>query len=165
MNYFFGSKEGLFGAVMTLSLSPSQVLATVLDHGSPRTAESLLAAIVGTWDRPEYRRPLSRLMGEAGSSPEVRRAFCEYLEREVVSQLAEQIGGPDATSRAAAAAATISGLVFSRYILGLQPIASMSQRQVVRFLGPALGASIGSGRATRPNPARRRTTPPTTPMR
>lgn len=151
VNYYFGTKERLFGAVMALTLSPAQVLRTVLEHGSPtRLAESLLAAIVATWDRPEYRLPLSRLLAEAGSSPEVRRAFTGYLEKEVVHHLAAQIGGREATNRAAGAAATISGLVFCRYILDLEPLASMSQHQVIRYVRPALAASLAPGPVAAP---------------
>lgn len=149
LNYYFGSKEGLFGAVMSLTLSPSMVLQAVLNDGDPHTAESLLAAVVRTWDRPEYRLPLSRLLSEVGTSPEVRRAFCEYLENEVIARIANEIRGPEATYRATSAGVIISGLVFGRYILRLEPIASMSQQQVIRYLRPALEASIGSRGAAR----------------
>lgn len=143
VNYYFGSKAGLFTAVMTLTLSPSIVLKAVLDHGSPRTAASLLATVVSIWDKPEYRVPLSGLLGEVGTSPEVRRAFSEYLELEVIARIANRIGGPDATYRASSAGAIISGLVFGRYILELEPLASMTPDQIVRYLTPALETSTG----------------------
>lgn len=149
LNYHFGSKDGLFGAVMSLTLSPPRVLAQVLESGGPATAASLLGAVVDTWDHPEYRAPLVTLLREAGVSPEVRRAFAGYISNEIVARVADQIGGPQASKRAAAVATSIAGLVFCRYVLELEPLASMSKAEIIRYLRPGLEANLRSGTRSR----------------
>lgn len=142
LNYHFGSKDGLFSAVMALTLSPPQVLARVLEEGGRATAASLIGAVVDTWDHPDYRGPLVTLLREVGTSPEVRRAFSGYIENEIIARLADQIGGPDATKRAAALATSIAGLVFGRYVLEIEPLASMTKAEIVRFLRPGMEANL-----------------------
>ncbi len=149
LNYHFGSKDGLFSAVMDLSLSPPQVLARVLAAGGPVTAASLIGAVVDTWDHPEYRGPLVTLLREVGASPEVRRAFSGFIENEIIARIAEQIGGPEASKRASAVATSIAGLVFGRYVLEIEPLASMTKAEIVHFLRPGMEANLRAGAEAR----------------
>jgi AcrR family transcriptional regulator len=146
LNYHFGSKDGLFSAVMELTLSPPQVLARVLATGGPVSAASLIGAVVDTWDHPDYRGPLVTLLREVGASPEVRRAFSGFIQNEIIARIAEQIGGPEASKRAAAVATSVAGLVFGRYVLELEPLASMSKAEIVHFLRPGMEANLRQGR-------------------
>ncbi len=130
---------------MQLTLSPPQVLARVLDTEVPVTAASLIGAVVDTWDHPEYRGPLVTLLREVGASPEVRRAFSGFIQNEIIARIAEQIGGPEASKRAAAVATSIAGLVFGRYVLELEPLASMSKAEIIRYLRPGLEVNLRGG--------------------
>jgi hypothetical protein len=59
-----------------------------------------------------------------------------------VAVLAERLAGPQATARAAATVTTIAGLIFTRYVLGLQPLAGMPGDQLIRHVAPAIRASL-----------------------
>jgi AcrR family transcriptional regulator len=146
LNYHFGSKEGLFGAVMALTLSPSRVVSRVLDGGGPLTGAAILGAALDTWDHPEHGAPLVTLVREVGSSPEVRRAVAGYLGDEVVGRLAERLGGREATKRAGGVGTVLAGLVFCRYVLELEPLASMPRAEVVRLLAPAVDVQLRPAR-------------------
>jgi AcrR family transcriptional regulator len=154
INYHFGSKQGLFAAAMILEFSPSAVLEGVLSTagrpGSPPTAAVLLGAFLDAWDDEKRAAALAVLLREAVANEEIRRPMREYLEGEIVGRLAGHLGGREARQRAAPVAAVMAGLVFARYLIGIEPLASMPRAEVIRFLGPTLAAALGE-----PVPVRR----------
>jgi AcrR family transcriptional regulator len=142
VNYYFGSKRGLFAEVMGLTLPPSRILDVILARSGPRMAEAVLTGLLTVWDDPNHRAPMVAMIGEATTSPVVRSAVCGYLENEVFARVAHLAGGQNTTERTAAASAILSGVVFARYILHLEPLASMTPDRVVRILAPALRAAL-----------------------
>ncbi|WP_432498791.1 TetR/AcrR family transcriptional regulator [Kineococcus auxinigenes] len=146
ISYYFASKRGLFSAVMSLTLSPPQVLAAALEGDAAQLPERLLAAVSAAWEDPDSGPALRALVVMALEEPAVLRAVVEFLEQEVIARLAEQIGGPQATARAGAAVTTLAGVIFTRYVLRLHPAAGASREQLIRHLAPAIRASLTSPR-------------------
>jgi len=142
ISYYFGSKRGLFGAVMELAVSPPAVLDAALEGDPARLPERLVAAVTAAWDDPRTGPPLRTLVTAALQEPAGQRALVEFLEREVITRLADRLGGPRATDRATAAVTTIAGLVFTRYLLALPSIADASRNQLIRDLAPAIRAGL-----------------------
>lgn len=143
VSYYFGSKEGLFKAIAELSLTPAEVLDVISDR-VPRDqlGRALLEAALTTWDRPDYREGLAQLIGDGLASPAAQRVFREYLQTEMVARLAAVIGGANASKHAAALASIIAGIFFTRCILKVEPIASMSRADVIRHHTPAVNAIL-----------------------
>jgi AcrR family transcriptional regulator len=142
ISYFFGSKRGLFAAVLALPANPPEVLRAALPGDPATLPERVLRAVLETWDDPDRGTRLRVMLAAAIQEPELRRLLTELLEREVIGLLAEHLGGADATGRAAAFGAQIAGLVFARYILEVEPIASMPADELVRQLAPGLRAVL-----------------------
>jgi AcrR family transcriptional regulator len=145
ISYYFGSKQGLFAAAMTLTVSPAAVLDGVLSSDPERMAEQVVAAVITTWDDPELGGPLKALVTAAMQDAAVLRVFQEYVEREVVARLAERIGGPEATARAGAFLTVVAGVIFTRHLLGLEPMASMPAAELTRRLTSPRGPSSAAG--------------------
>lgn len=150
ISYFFGSKEGLFGAALALSASPAQVLADVLPGQLDGLAERVLHALITTWDDPEGGGPLRVMVRAAAHDSGIARLVREMVEREMVARIAERLGGADARQRAAVFATQLTGVIFTRYLLELDPIATMPSDELVRLLAPGLRAVL------RPAPPRHR---------
>ncbi|MBE6474291.1 MAG: TetR/AcrR family transcriptional regulator [Actinomyces succiniciruminis] len=155
ITYYFGSKEGLFRAVAELALSPARGFDIVSAKVAPEhLAPALLRSALSAWDRPGYRNGLARLFADALTSEAALRVLREYLHTEMVGRLTEYIGGSDAERRAATAATIFSGLFLTRYLLRLEPVASLSADDVVAQLAPALRSALtphgpGATRASR----------------
>jgi AcrR family transcriptional regulator len=149
LNYHFGSKHGLFVAAMELGLDPAHVLAEVIDQPAPtvQLARDLLDRTVAAWEGSGRAAESMAALHSSLGSDDGRRALREFLEREILGQIAERIGGAHARQRAAPVAVVMAGLVFSRYVLQLEPLASMSRRGVVDLLTPVLVTALHRTRA------------------
>ena len=157
ISYYFGSKRGLFGAVMQLVVSPPDVVRHSLRGDPARLPERIVAEVLATWDDPERGAPLVALFRSAGSDPDANRLVRELIEREVVGAIAEHLGGADASARAGIAASQIAGLIFMRYVLRAAPLATMPADELAACAAPAVRAVFLGLRCTaptsRPRPA------------
>lgn len=144
ISYYFGSKRGLFGACMQLTANPAEILTEVLAGPLATLPERLVRTVIEVWDDPTRGAPLRALVAAAMTEPDVARLFREMAEREMVSRLAERIGGADASRRAALAATQLAGLIFMRYILALEPVASMPADELAARAAPAMRAALAS---------------------
>jgi AcrR family transcriptional regulator len=144
ISYFFGSKRGLFAAVLALTANPADRLRGAL-AGDPRTfPERVLTALLATWDDPEHGAALRVAVRAAMQDAERARLLREAIEREVVEVLAGWIGGAGASRRAAALVTQLAGVIFARYVLELEPIATMAADELVRALLPGFRAALAS---------------------
>ena len=142
ISYHFGSKRGLFAAVMRLVISPADVIRSSLPGSRAQLPERILANVLAAWDDPVAGGPLVTLYRSAGSDPDASRLVRELVEREILEVISDSIGGPDAGARAAIAASQIVGLIFMRYVLQAGPLATMPARDVARYAVPAMRAAL-----------------------
>ncbi len=138
ISYHFGSKRGLFAAVLQLIVNPADVLHELLDGDLDTLGPRALRAVIATWDQPEAGQPLRAALHGAVSDPALGMMVRSGLQSELVDKLAARLGGIDAHQRAGLFSGQIAGVIFSRYILALEPMASMSPDEIVARLGPAL---------------------------
>lgn len=142
ISYFFGSKSGLFAATMQVAANPGELVGEVVRGDLPSLPQRLLRTLLTTWDDPT-RGPALRAMAEAAArDPEVNRLLREMAQREIVGRLAERIGGADATRRAAMVASQAIGIIFGRYVLAVEPLASMPVDEFVARAAPAMRAAL-----------------------
>jgi AcrR family transcriptional regulator len=146
VSYFFGSKKGLFGAALALPANPPELLLGAL-QGDPATLpERVLRALLHAWEDPQQAAPLRVMVTAAVRDPEVARLLKEVFEREMIARIAEHIGGADAHHRAGAFFSQLAGLVFARYVLQVDPLATMTVDELTRHLTPGLRAAMHSPR-------------------
>jgi AcrR family transcriptional regulator len=145
VSYYFGSKRGLFNAAMSLTVSPAEMLEVALDGDLETLPTRMLRGMLALWDDPESGPPLIALLRAAANDPAMSRLAAEMVEREIVARLAGRIGGEDALRRAAVLCVQMAGLIFSRYLLRLEPIASMPADDIVRALEPSLVQALSGG--------------------
>lgn len=146
VNYYFGSKEQLFAEAMTLALTPSSVLGKVLEQSSTAPpvvkAERVLTAVITVWEQAANREPFVDLIRQAMSEEAVRLSMTDFLSAQVITLLAEHSGGRFASQHATAAMTVIAGMIFTRYVVRLEPMASLPPCDVVRLLAPMVAAHL-----------------------
>ena len=142
ISYFFGSKQGLFAAAMSLTVSPADVLQSAMAGDNAGLAERVLRGFLQVWDDPTSGAPLRAIAGAAAHEPSLNRLVREAVGGQLIEPLTARIGGDDAQQRAAVFSTQVAGLVFARYLLGLEPIASMTVDDIVTYLLPALRVTL-----------------------
>jgi len=142
ISYFFGSKRGLFGAALGLATNPAELMRAALPGDRATIPERLLHTLVAAWEDPVLGPQLRVLAASIVTEPELTRLFRELIQREMADQLAEYLGGADAPARVAAFLTQMVGVIFARYVLRLEPMASLPADEFVRQLLPGLRMSL-----------------------
>jgi AcrR family transcriptional regulator len=138
VHYFFKSKDGLFVAAMELPLRPADVLPPVLAEGLPGLGERIVRRLLSVWDDPANRTALLATVQGASAHPGAAAALREFVRREVVGRVAGVIEADRPELRANLVASQVVGLLGARYVVGIEPLASMDAEELVPLVGPTL---------------------------
>ena len=106
-------------------------------------ADRILRAVTDVWDA-------TVVDGGLLGNEDVMRVLREYLDGEVLPQIAEFLRGSDATERATAVVTVIGGMIFTRNLQPLPTSARLSAAEVRRILRPTVQAALAGGRVRRP---------------
>ncbi|HEV2060346.1 MAG TPA: TetR family transcriptional regulator [Solirubrobacteraceae bacterium] len=139
VSHYFGSKHALFVDVVELPFDPAQVIPTLLGDGDRAQIGARVAAfLLGVLEQPVGRQRITGLVRAAASEPEAARMVRDLLTREIFARVAGELQVEDATLRANLVASQVVGLVMARYIVGLEPLASMPAADVAAAVAPTL---------------------------
>jgi len=142
ISYFFGSKRGLFGAALALSVNPAELFASQLAQADLATLpQRALALLLASWDDPEHGAVLRALALGAIEDPAMGQLLSDLIEREIIDALADRLG-PDGRQRAARYLAVMAGTIFTRHILRIEPLASMTRDELMKVLVPVLARAL-----------------------
>jgi AcrR family transcriptional regulator len=136
--HFFGSKQQLFIAAVGLPLNPAEVLPAILAGGPDAVGERLAGVLIDVLERPELHQRLTGVIRAAASEPQVARMLREFLTRELFGRAAELLGADDGAFRANLVGSQIVGLVMARYVIGIEPLATMPPDAVATAIAPTL---------------------------
>ncbi|CAG7658036.1 TetR/AcrR family transcriptional regulator [Actinacidiphila bryophytorum] len=142
INYYFGSKRGLFGAAMALTANPADLLERVFASDKPTVVPRALRTLLASWDSADSGPGLVAMLRSVSADESAAALVREVMEREVIERVAERLGGAHAQARAMAFCAQMAGIITTRYLLRLEPIASMTPDEVVRYCGPSLAVAL-----------------------
>jgi len=142
VHHFFGTKEGLFAAAMSLPLIPGEMIAAALAPGARdpglSLGEHLARTVLAAWDVTEIRDTFLGLLRTAVTSEEAAAMLREFVTESILGRLAEAAGTAEADYRAALVASQVLGLALTRYVLGLTPLAAASSEDLAAAIGPTL---------------------------
>ncbi len=130
---YFGSKAGLFTAAATAHLTAPDLRQVP----ARRRGEVLTRTFVDRWEDVARDDELILLLRTAVTSEAVAARLQATLGHLVTGPIAA-LGQPDAAERAALIAAQLLGLALCRYILRLEPLASLPAGDVVAAVAPSV---------------------------
>ncbi|MCW2853501.1 MAG: transcriptional regulator, TetR family [Nocardioides sp.] len=137
VHHYFGTKADLFVAALDLRVDPRQAVLPVIEGGPDGVGERLMRLFLSVWDDPETRLPLLALLrgvGEPRSQQLVRDGFL----RLVLQPVGDALGVDQPARRMSHVASQLLGLVLIRYLLEIEPLASLPAEQVVATYAPVL---------------------------
>lgn len=147
--HYFGSKDGLFSAAMTLPIEPAAFAASVLAGGLEGAGERLVDTFLAIWENPQLADQARGILRAAVSHESAAERLRSFIEGQVVGNIAGYLG-EEARTRIELAGAHLIGLAFARYILRAEPLASIPRAEVAEIVGPIIqgylsGAMKGRG--------------------
>jgi AcrR family transcriptional regulator len=131
----FGDKDGLFRAAVAWPWDPAEVIPTVA-AGPKRTAGTRMAKlVVDTWEDPDQRAPLLALLTSTGVSSAARTLLRDFVTLQVQVPFVAACGFDEPELRGALLGAHFLGLATARYVLVLEPLASLAPAALVEIVG------------------------------
>jgi AcrR family transcriptional regulator len=137
VHHYFGTKQDLFIAALQLPVDPRVVLAPVFEGDVEQAGERLIRVFLSVWDDEEARLPLLGLV-RGVVDPEGRMLLREGLFGVILGPVGEALGLDEPRRRIAHVASQMIGLVMLRYVLEVEPLASMDVEVVVATYAPTL---------------------------
>jgi AcrR family transcriptional regulator len=144
---YFRSKAGLFTAAVTMDLQAP-------DLGSvpaSRRGELLIRHFLSRWEDPARDDELIALLRTAVTSETVAGQLQAVLSRLVTEPIA-RLGDEQAGERGSFIAAQLLGVALCRYILRLEPLASLPSDDVVAAVAPSVQRYLTRAAVSPPAP-------------
>jgi AcrR family transcriptional regulator len=137
VHHYFGSKDDLFVAALSLPVDPREVLGPVVALGPDGAAERLLRTFLAVWDDPDLQLPLLAI-ARSMVDPSGGELFRDGFLKVVVGPLGVALGLEEPERRMPLVASQVLGLILMRYLLDVEPIASMPAEELVATYAPTL---------------------------
>ena len=127
---------------MRLPFDPAGSIAALAAPGIDGVGERLARVTLTMLDEPQAREQLVQLWRAGSEANKATSAFREFLEVAVVDRVATLLRVPDARTRGALATSYLLGVATSRYVLRLEPLASMPEDELIKLVAPAVQQAL-----------------------
>ncbi|GAB3274664.1 TetR family transcriptional regulator [Sinomonas notoginsengisoli] len=139
VHHYFDGKEDLFSAAVSLPADPGDLLATLDPSMSEGRGRYVAHAVMQLWEGPQQAVLSAFLRTTLGSTTRTR-LLRDVVRRRILSRVAEGLPYDDGERelRAALAATQVVGFIIARYVVKLEPIASLAPAEAEALLAPAV---------------------------
>jgi AcrR family transcriptional regulator len=131
--HFFGSKEDLFAEVMALPTAVGDVMEQIAAGEREGVGRRLAQLLVGMLENPATRVIVLGRIRSASSHPDAANLVRETVARDLL-RLATALGTDNAELRATLVGSHLVGVAFARYIVHVEPLASVDAAGLVDLL-------------------------------
>ena len=155
----YDNKERLFAAAMRLPFDPAEAVPELIAPGLDGMGDRLVRMTLTLMGDEQVRSDLTRLLkSDAATSLSASAAraamstdpdtlaqlrfVTEYVQIVIVDRVVTAVGIPDARLRVALISSYLVGIATTRYLLRVEPLASVSDDEVVALVGPTVQALL-----------------------
>jgi len=137
VHHYFGTKEKLFLASMNAPINPGELIPQALAGPRAQAGERLIRLVLTVWDSPAGAAALA-MFRSALSNEWTARLLREFVITQILRRaVGELVADPaEAPMRSALLATQISGVMVTRYVLKIQPLADADPEAIVAAIGP-----------------------------
>ncbi|MGY1733053.1 TetR family transcriptional regulator [Geodermatophilus sp. SYSU D01045] len=139
VHHYFGTKDKLFLAAIEAPADPEAFLPEVLAAGPEHLGENVVRMLLRVWDGPMRPAGLALVRSAVGNEW-TARLLREFLVSQVLRRVLGALDLPPAEgeARGALVASQLVGVVMTRYVLRVEPLASAPAEELVAAVGPTL---------------------------
>lgn len=142
VHHYFGSKEDLFGAAISLPLRPAEAAESVLAGDMEGLGERLARLFFSVWETPESRDGLLAMLRGAFTNEQAARALREFFESTLLERVAPALDQPDAHLRMSLVASHMVGVAVLRYVVGFESLRRASIEELVELVAPRIQSYV-----------------------
>ncbi|MFI2103559.1 TetR family transcriptional regulator [Isoptericola sp. NPDC019693] len=138
VRHWFGGKTQLFTASLGLvDVDPAAIVRAAADGPVESLGERLVRAVVDVWDT-DYGETVRLVIPAVMSDPGLRALLPQFLGAELLGPIVARLGVADARLRASLVASQMAGVLMTRYLVPIEPLASESPAGVAALVGPSV---------------------------
>jgi AcrR family transcriptional regulator len=140
----YTNKEALFAAAMSFPSDPQKAIPALVAPGIQGMGERLVRTTLQLVADQQVREDLVKAANAGRSFSSgvdmfaVIKPLSDYFQSAVVDRALVLMGIPDARIRGALISSYLTGVIAYRYFLKIEPLASLSQDQVVALVSPVV---------------------------
>ncbi len=138
VHHYFGSKQRLFVAAMEFPVDVGRVFAAVAAGPPGEIGERVIRSFLGVWDEPGVRQLILGIVRSASTDPVAAAMFRTVLVEGPLRAMTATIGVSDGPLRATLVGTQLIGLAMARYVVILEPLASLDVEALAALVGPTV---------------------------
>lgn len=136
--HFFGNKDGLFQAALR-DATPTRGLVELAETSDVADlGKRLVSRYFELWEVPETAARMLAVVRGTSASPSASAMVAEFMSNAVMLPIAEAVGSEQAELRANLTGAHLLGTAIARYVLRVEPLASLDVETVVQCSAPVV---------------------------
>ena len=137
VHHYFGSKDDLFLAALEIPFEPAFLVQAVAGSSPEEAPERLFRTFLSVWDDP-HLQPRLVALARSALDPTGPALFGEGILPVVVAPVVASLGVDQPERRIPLLASQMIGVILLRYVLQVEPLASMSTDDLVATYVPTL---------------------------
>jgi AcrR family transcriptional regulator len=134
----FDGKHGLFLAAVEWPWDPAEVVPAVAAGPKRRAGYRIAKLVVDTWEDPEQRAKTLALLASTAASDAARTLLGDFVTGQVQVPLVRACGFDQPELRGALLASQSVGLGIARYVLAVEPLASLDADVLTEIVGESM---------------------------
>ncbi|GFH39220.1 TetR/AcrR family transcriptional regulator [Streptomyces pacificus] len=138
VHHYFGTKEEVFAAAVEVSFEPALAVPDILGGGREGVGERLVRSFIGVWENPATRAPLLAILRSALTHEAAAKVLRGFLLRRMLERIVADLDVPDSKLRAELAASHMIGIAVLRYVIQVEPLATVEPEEIVAMVAPTL---------------------------
>jgi AcrR family transcriptional regulator len=139
VHHYFGTKEQVFTAAVEGAFAPAVGLPDLLlSKDREEWGRQLVGYFFQIWEDAVTRDPLLAILRSAVNNETAATIFRGLVGRNMVQRVAGGLDGPDAALRVELAMAQLIGMALLRYVIKVEPMASLPHEELTRRLAPVV---------------------------
>jgi AcrR family transcriptional regulator len=136
--HYYDSKEGLLDAATTLPQSFLDQIVRAWQAPQHELGEQLVRHMLRNWANPDHGPILRAISQIAGNEPATRGKLGASIERFIMGPAAQALDEPERLLRSSLISSQLMGLAFMRFVWKIEPIATMTEDDVVTAIAPTI---------------------------